>query len=138
MTAEESLAKFGLTPADESLPAIRALLAKEAEAERRGTMREDDLALLCCVQLFSRGQLEDVLRIWDAKRSGMDLGSAIDVQFLCGAGLDETKAFLGKQETAAGTLRYLKECEEAGDFRGFSPADHLEHYRAYFGVGVTP
>ena len=136
MNVEESLRRFGLVPSDEALPHIRALLAREAEAERSGDDREDDLALLCCVQLFSRGLLEDVLRIWDAKRSGMDLGCYLDVQFLCGAGLAETKRFLAEEPGSAAfeALEYLKKCEEAEDFAEFSPTSHLERYRQYFGV----
>jgi hypothetical protein len=136
MTVEESLRRFGLVPSDEALPHVRALLAQEAELERSGGEREEDLALLCCVQLFSRGLLEDVLRIWDAKRSGMDLGCYLDIQFLCGAGLAETKRFLAAQPGAAASeaLAYLEECEEGGDLVGFSPQAHLEEYRRYFGV----
>jgi len=136
VNVEESLRRFGLVPSDEALPLVRDLLAQEAEAERSGDEREEDLALLCCVQLFSRGLLEDVLRIWDAKRSGMDLGCYLDIQFLCGAGLAETKRFLAAESgtAAASALEYLEKCEKAGDFAGFSPASHLERYRRYFGV----
>lgn len=136
MTAEESLKRFGLVPADEALPEIRDLLAREAESERRGAPREQDLALLCCVQLFSRGFLEDVLRVWDAKRSGMDLGCYLDVQFLCGAGLAETKLFLKAQSGRAPSdaLKYLEGCEQTGDFRDFSPEGHLAQYKQYFRV----
>ena len=136
MNTKDCLQQFGLVPKDEDLPRIRDLLAHEAYCERKGGEREDDLALLCCVQLFSRGLDEDVLRIWDAKSSGFDLYSSLDVQFLCGNGLQNIKVFLKQQpsEAAAKALAYLKECEAAGDFEEFSPAAHLEHYRAYFGV----
>jgi hypothetical protein len=137
MTTAESLKRFGLVPADSALPEIRALLASEAVAEREGKRRGEDLALLSCVQLFSRGVLEDVLRIWDAKRSGMDLGSYLDVQLLCGAGLDDTKRFLKAQpdEAASNALRYIEKCEKTGEFRGFSPGSYLDQYKRYFGVG---
>ncbi|TRC88917.1 hypothetical protein FJV80_11625 [Mesorhizobium sp. WSM4310] len=136
MNTRDSLQQFGLVPKDEDLPRIRDLLAHEADRERKGDGREDDLALLCCVQLFSKAMDEDVLRIWDAKSSGFDLFSSLDVQFLCGNGLQNTKNFLMKQsgEVATKALAYLKECEAAGDFEEFSAAAHLEHYRAYFGV----
>jgi hypothetical protein len=138
MDAKESLRRYGLVPSDEALPHIRTLLANEVALERkgRGHERESDLALLCCVQLFSRGLLEDVLRIWDAKRSGMDLGSLLDIQFLCGAGLDETKRFLSSQAgvEAAKALKYLGACERTGDFVGFVPETHLANYRRYFDV----
>jgi hypothetical protein len=136
MNVEESLRRFGLVPPDEALPVIRALLAEEADAERTGRPREDDLALLCCVQLFSRGLLEDVLRIWEAKRSGMDLGTYLDGQFLCGAGIEETKRYLAAQpgRAPAEALEYLEGCQRSGMFGEFSPAVHLESYREYFGV----
>lgn len=140
LTSDESLQRYGLVPADESLPAIRAILAREVELEWSGGEREDDLALLCCVQLFSRGLLDDVLRIWSAKSASMDLGCSIDVQLLCGAGLLATKHFLASHHDAAAedALRYLQSCEAAGDFLDFSPQDHLERYRRYFRAGIDP
>jgi hypothetical protein len=136
VNVSESLQKYGLVPSDESLPHIRELLAKEAAAERNDLPREEDLALLCCVQLFSRGHLEDVLRIWDAKQSGFDLSCYLDIQLLCGAGLEATKRFLSSQERgiAAEALQYLRECEQSGDFDEFSPDTYLEGYRRYFGA----
>jgi hypothetical protein len=133
---EESLRRYGLVPSDEVLPIIRDLLAREVELERSGGDREEDLAFLCCVQLFSRGLLDDALRIWTAKSASMDLGCSIDVQLLCGAGLPATKHFLAshREAAAAAALRYLDGCEAAGDFRGFSPQNHLEYYRRYFGI----
>jgi hypothetical protein len=138
MNVDESLDRFGLVPPDDALPEIRRLLAREAEAERFGQEREEDLALLCCVQLFSRGHLEDALRIWDAKSAGMDLGAYLDVQLLCGGGLAATKQFLSSQPgaAAAAALSFLVECERAGDFQGFSPAQHFTRYREYFGVSA--
>ena len=135
MNVSDSLARFGLVPADEALPEIRLLLEGEAEAERDGQPREEDLALLCCVQLFSRGLAEDILRIWAAKRSGFDLGCYLDVQFLCGAGLARTKASLQSrpEPQAAEALAYIKSCENSGDFDEFTPEGHLAHYRTYFG-----
>ena len=137
MDISESLKKYGLVPSDEVLRHIRALFSKEADAERNDIPRVEDLALLCCVQLFSRGYLEDILRIWDAKQSGFDLGTYLDIQFLCGAGLEPTKRFLSSHESqaAADALQYLQECEQAGDFDDFSPEAYLEDYRRYFGAG---
>jgi len=137
MTASESLALFGLVPSESSLPQIRAILEREAELERTWQEREDDLAVLSCVQLFAYGSLEDVLRIWDAKRSGFDLGIMLDVQFLCGAGLAETKAFLmaDSSESAKSALAYINKCEEAGDFEDFTPNGYLKFYRQYFSAG---
>jgi hypothetical protein len=86
--------------------------------------------------LFSRGLFEDVERIWDAKQSGFELSCYLDVQFLCGAGLDETKRFLAKQpfRAAGEALADINKCEQAGNFVDFSPERHLQTYREYFRV----
>lgn len=134
MTAEESLASYGLVPAKADLPSIRTLLQQEIACGHEGRPREEDLTLLCCVQLFSAGELQDVLLVWSAKRSCFDLGCTIDVQLMCGAGLDETKEYLAAQESepARLALHYIRACEEAGDFDGFAPESQLAEYRAYF------
>lgn len=134
MTYKESLIRFGLVPADTSLKEIRGLLAHEAQCERVGQQRQEDLALLCCVQLFSRAHLEDVLRIWEAKESSWDMHCYLDVQLLCGAGLEETKSFLISQSSpeAAAALEYILDCEDADDFEDFTPAKYLIKYHQYF------
>lgn len=136
MNIEESLKTYGLIPKNESLPIIRQMLSHEAELERLGDDREDDLALLCCVQLFSRGFLEDILLIWQAKNAGFDLFCYLDVQFLCGSGLEKTKQYLSSHssEVAANALKYIMECEKTGDFDDWSPSQHLENYKLYFDV----
>jgi hypothetical protein len=138
MNVEESLRRHGLRPDESSLPAIRQMLNEEAQAERegRGRDREEDLALLCAVQLFSAGQVDDALLIWRAKQSGFDLGCYLGVQLLCGPGLSETKAALSERDEsdAAEALAYIQKCEQAGDFDGFSREGLLNEYTAYFGV----
>jgi hypothetical protein len=135
-TAQEHLDRYGLVPSDADLPAIRRVLAHEAQLERdgRGDEREDELALLCCVQLFARGSLEDVRRIWSAKQAGFDLGCAIDVQLLCGAGLEPTKRALAGPDGDPEALAYLLACEQSGDFDDFSTQGRLSWYRRYFGA----
>jgi hypothetical protein len=134
MDTDQSLARYGIKPNDADLPEIRALLQQEIETERKHGERIEDLALLCCVQLFARGQLEDVLLIWQAKQTSMDLACTIDVQLLCGAGLQATKAFLASQPSAhaASALQYITDCEAAGDFDDFSPSTWLDHCKDYF------
>ncbi|HVF10005.1 MAG TPA: hypothetical protein VNA16_04335 [Abditibacteriaceae bacterium] len=136
MTYQESIERYGLVPTDESLPAIRQLLAHEAELERSGygEERKAELALLCCVQLFSRGIPEDALLIWEAKQSGFDLGLYLDIQHLCGNGLQQTKEFLRTHPSpeAASALEELLDCEAHGEFEGWSPSTHFEYWRRYF------
>src|SRR4029077_373969 len=121
MTAAESLQQFGLPPSDEALPRIRELLAGGGAAERCGRAREEDLALLCCAQLFSRALPEDILRIWDAKCAGTDLGDYLDAEMLCGGGLDAAKGFLAASSdpAAAAALAYLVGREKLGHFEDF-------------------
>jgi hypothetical protein len=137
MTDDESLALFGLAPPLKSLPEIRELLVSESSKERnqQGT-GDTELIRLCCVQLFSAGQLEDALLIWSAKRASFDLGFGIDVQLLCGAGIDSTKEFLSSCSTveAQEALAYIDKCLQAGDFEEFTPTSWLQFYRNYYGV----
>lgn len=136
MTCDESLKSFGFVPNDEFLDSIRHLLQKEIELESKGEQREEDLALLCCVQLFAKGLVEDSLLIWRAKVSGFDLGSYLDVHLLCGAGLEETKQFLEEHssEESKASLRYIEQCEMAGDFLNWSQESQSQYYRNYFRV----
>ena len=98
MTSSEALQKFGLPASPQYHDEIRRLLADEIELEKRGESGEEMLRTLC-VQLFSLGAVEDALLIWEAKRSSFDAGCGLDIQFLCGAGLPATKAFLARSDT---------------------------------------
>jgi hypothetical protein len=68
--------------------------------------------------------------------SSFDAACSIDIQLVCGAGIERTKAFLrdrGEPE-AEELLDYLESCISAGDFEDFTPARHLEFYREYYGL----
>jgi hypothetical protein len=97
--------------------------------------QDTELMKLCCVQLFNAGQLSDVLTIWRAKESSWDAHCSIDVQLLCRAGLDVTQAYLAADSAAAASdaLRYLLDCETAGDFIDFSVAAKSRVYAEYYG-----
>ncbi|MEH1168076.1 hypothetical protein V6V47_22095 [Micromonospora sp. CPCC 205539] len=86
------------------------------------------------MQLFNAGQLTDVLTIWQAKESSWDAHCSIDVQLLCGAGLNATKAYLEADgsEDAAEALRYLRECEVTGDFANFSVEEQTRWRTEYY------
>ena len=64
----------------------------------------------------------------------MDLGFSIDVQLLCGPGLQATKEYLAASAhpEAGKTLRCLVDSEAVGDFDRFTPGTVLEQYRRYF------
>jgi len=99
---------------------------------------EHDVELLRClvVQLFSIGNVEDSILIWQVKSSNFDLGCGLDVQFLCGAGVEQTRKYLESAEPAMATkaLAYLESCIQSGDFRGWTPLDSVVSHRQYLGL----
>jgi len=74
--------------------------------------------------------------IWQAKESSWDAHCSIDVQLLCGAGLEATKKYLAAEGSprAAAALDYLLQCEAADDFAGFSVENQSRWYSRYYGV----
>jgi hypothetical protein len=67
-----------------------------------------------------------------AKRSNFDAGCGIDIQFLCGGGYSETKAFLATCTVPEPkeALDYLVECET--DFLVWNPVEHLLRWKRYY------
>jgi hypothetical protein len=135
MTSDEAIQQFGLPAQLEHREAIVRLLAQEVERELQETGNHESLRTFCA-QLFSIGRVEDSLPIWSAKSCNFDTMCGLDVQFLCGAGLENTKEFLtaSSAPTAADALKYLIECERTGDFTEFTPAKWLSHARFYYGL----
>ena len=130
---DAALARFGLPARPEDRDAIIAALDEQIalEADEAG---DQFLMRLLCAQLFSLGRVEDSLRVWRAKSCNFDAHCGIDVQFVCCAGLEPTKAFLRRDgsDTALDALDYLAKCEAAGDFAGFSPERVLDQARAFY------
>ncbi|MEV5705885.1 hypothetical protein [Actinoallomurus sp. NPDC052274] len=135
MDEDESLRRYGLRPSAGDLERIRELLQTRTAMERRRQGDGDtELMKLSCVQLFNAGDLGDVPTIWRAKESSWDAHFSIDVQLLCGAGLEETKEHLAAaaSEDASAALAYLLSCEAAGDFADFSVASQGRWYARYY------
>ncbi|GAA0562711.1 hypothetical protein GCM10010172_52450 [Paractinoplanes ferrugineus] len=132
MDEDELLRRYGLRPSTDVLGEIRRILRTEAELIQDD--QDTELMKLACVQLFNAGDLNDVLTIWQAKESSFDAHCALDVQLLCGAGLDATKAHLAADgsELADAALAYLTECEAAGNFRHFSVDQYARGWADYF------
>ncbi len=132
---DEWLSRFGLRPGQDQLAEVRETLAKETAAETQHQGSSDtDLMKLCCVQIFNVGTPSDALLVWRAKTASMDADGSIDIQLLCGQGLEPTKAYLaglGTEESKA-ALKRLAACEEAGDFKEFSVADWANFYARYY------
>jgi len=129
---DASLRRFGLVPLDGDLGEIRGILLAQTGLGVEG--QDTELMKVSCVQLFNAGHLDDVLVIWQAKESTWDAHCSLDVQLLCGAGLDATKAHLvaDGSPVAADALRYLTECEAAGNFAGFSPVEQQRWWAEYY------
>lgn len=133
MDENDLLARFGLTPAADDLPEIRRLI--EAETDDNDRTSNEALKLLC-TQLFSAGIASDALLIFEAKMSSFDAGCTIDIQLVCGAGLEATEEFLHSSSApeAKELLAMLEDCKRAGDFEGFTPQQQLASYRQYYGI----
>jgi len=135
VTEDESLHRYGLSPDEADLDEIRAILAVQTELEGRQQGGGDtELMRLCCVQLFNAGSLSDVPAIWRAKESSWDARCSIEVQLLCGAGLERTKQHLAAEssQTARAALDYLDRCETAGDFTAFTRENQSRWYSSYY------
>ncbi|MBO9555112.1 hypothetical protein [Cellulomonas sp.] len=133
MDEDELLRRYGTRPDDADLDEIRRLL----DTQRALGPDADTLTMkLLCVQLFNAGHVEDVLRIWQAKESGFDAHCSIDVQLLCGTGLDATRRHLAAVpgEVAQQALTYLEECVRSGDFDEFDVEDRAAWYDQYYRV----
>ena len=135
MTYDEALQKFGLPALPQHREEIRQLLLEEIELARKSEDREEMLRTLT-LELFSIGMVEDSVLIWKAKQSSFDASFTVDIQSICGAGLAETKEYLAQSTdpSAPEALDYLTECEQTGDFVGWTPQWTIDQYREYYGV----
>ena len=91
--------------------------------EPNGRMPAEDLMLACYI-LALHHQIEDSLKIWEAKNTDFDTYCAVDIQLVPFAGVKETIAFLKIQSTEEGkqALDYVTDCAKCGDF------DNLDEY----------
>ncbi len=70
---------------------------------------------LCGLLLYLVGDLADVPLMWKAKNIDMDTGCGFDVQFLVGAGVDETISYLQARGDFK-SVAYLDKCKAVKDF----------------------
>jgi hypothetical protein len=108
----------------EDRPLIRFLLEQEIVYHENAWGIFESIRF-CGALLFLLAQVEDVCLLWEAKTVNFDTMCGFDVQFLVGAGVAPTLAYLQQiEEEWAGDARaYLEECQQAGDFQ------NLECYR---------
>ena len=77
-----------------------------------------DSLMLACYILVKHNQIEDCLKVWEAKRIDFDTFCYVDIQLVAFAGVQQTIEYLKTQtsEEAKQALEYVIECSEAGDF----------------------
>lgn len=82
--------------------------------------------MLACYLIGLSNEVEDSLKIWEAKTVDFDTYCGIDIQLLLYAGLTETIAFLEAQTSQEATkaLEYTVNCMEDGGL------DELDEYHA--------
>jgi hypothetical protein len=133
MSEDEAISDFGIPSSPDHRKAIIDAIETEMILEEQE--EGDQMLLKClCIQLFSIGCVEDCLVVWRVKSHCFDLMLGVDVQLLCGAGLETTRSFLttSLDPTATEALSYLNECVETGDFQGWTPANTVADYRRYY------
>jgi hypothetical protein len=109
-----------------------ALLNRFIELRRTGELpiTADDL-MLAAYNLALHNQVEDCLKVWEAKTVDYDTHYAVDIQLVPFAGVDVTINYLKTQQTAEAreALDYVTRCLTAGDF---------ESMDYYFGSDQLP
>ncbi|WP_239616873.1 hypothetical protein [Cohnella mopanensis] len=133
MNKEDELLKlYGLEPDISYRETLQKLLNDEIDND---DYKDNEYLKTLCIMLFSIGQVEDTQLVWRAKRKSSDAGIYIDVQLLCGAGLESTIEFLDNlnNDIAKEQIEYLKKCEET-DFKDFSKTEVINNYKQYYGI----
>lgn len=88
---DKLLTKYTLNPNIKNLEEIRNLLHEEMAIEN---LEDHEYLKTLCFLLFIIGDVNDSILIWKAKNKDFDAVCYIDGEFLCGAGLKETKVYL--------------------------------------------
>ncbi len=88
-----------------------------------GEMPAENLMLACYI-LGQHQQIEDCLKIWEAKNIDFDTYCGLDIQLVPFTGVLETITYLEEQNSPESikALKYVKGCYECGDF------DNLDEY----------
>jgi hypothetical protein len=91
----------------------------------------------CGLLLYLVGDLADVPLMWQAKQLNMDTGGGFDVQFLVGAGLDETVRYLEEHHEEE-ILEYVRKCKGAKDFDDLEGWERFRIHYFYPSLGNSP
>lgn len=135
MNKEEAiLEQYGLEPEHTYRGTIRGLLKEEINNK---DAEDNEYLKTLCIMLFSVGEAEDSLLIWEAKQKNFDTSCYIDVQLLCGAGFDNTIDYLMTiaSKEAKQEIDYLMKRKDT-DFAGFSKSEMINNYKQYYGMDI--
>jgi len=107
---------------DEDHALVQSLTEQEILAhENDDDSYVDDNLVLCARILFKLGHAEDSLLVWRAKNINFDTETAISVELIAGAGIEQTLAYLqavNSPESQA-AHEYFMEYGELDDFESF-------------------
>lgn len=123
---------------------IRYLLSIEMNERSKDqydddTIYEDTYDYECfywCIFLLSRvGDVTDVKILWKAKYIDFDSSFGVDIQFLVGAGVNNTISFLEHEtdQISEKILKYILNCKNCGDF---DDLDKWYHYRHQYFLDI--
>lgn len=136
LNGDQFLDIYGIVPASHQLDEVRRLLQEQIRLEQEAQGNSDfEVLRMCAVALFNAAIPSDTPLIWKAKQSSMDASVGLEVQLLCGAGLQATKSYLKDtcaEPCAGDILEYLEHCEQNGDFDGFDVVSFRQELEAYY------
>ena len=106
-------------PSGAQRPLLRNLLHKEMRyRQERPDGDSFENLYRCAFLLYRVGDVRDVELLWQAKNVDFDTGCGFDVQFLAGAGIDETVRYLQMKPDmdSAAALEFILKRKESGGF----------------------
>lgn len=106
-----------------ALALLNKFIQLRKHPENENYIAMEDLMLASFI-LGMHQQIEDCLKVWEAKNVDFDSFCGVDIQLVPFAGVAETIAYLSTQtgQEADKALEYVLECKKSGDF------DDLEEY----------
>lgn len=122
-------------PPPKLLPLIRDLFLREVQyrADESNDGEYFENLYWAALFLYQLGDFNDVIPMWNAKRTNMDTGVGFDIQFLVGQGVEETIRWLRQQKDPLSDriATYITECRDAGDFENLDQwlASKINYFR---------
>lgn len=135
MSEDDVLSTFGFPPAASDAYRIRSLLRERVILEENSSGGGcSEVMRLLCAQLFTFGDAKDAALIWRAKKSSMDANASIEIELLCGAGVEETRSSLSRARDhySTGALKAVCDSVSSGQLADFSVSEFTKNLVEYF------